>query len=136
MAIMDRDGVYGAPRFHAEATKRKIKAHIGAEITIVAPQRHGESRLPLLISSRAGYQNLCRLVTQMKLRVPKHEPCFTCEEEIASYAEGLICLTGDEGGPLARALRCGGMEEGRRTVERLVQIFGEERRMRRIKRSG
>src|SRR5512146_975949 len=40
VAIMDRDGVYGAPRFHAEAEKRKIKAHIGAEITLNSPQRH------------------------------------------------------------------------------------------------
>src|SRR5512146_1314625 len=154
VAIIDRDGVYGAPRFHAEAEKRKIKAHIGAEVTLRSgstqepnsPQRHrgtegkkaqnqkdsvslclgGELRLPVIVSSRAGYQNLCRLVTQMKLRVPKNDPCFTTEDEIAPYAGGLICLTGDEDGPLARALERGGISEGRCTVERLTQIFGHE----------
>ena len=143
MAITDRDGVYGAPRFHAEAVKRKIKSHIGSEITL-SPQRHrdteklinqkspvpprlcGESRLPIIAHSRLGYQNLCRLATQMKLRVPKNDPCFTCEEEIARYAKGLICLTGDEGGPLAQALQHGGIVEGRHAVERLMQIFGRE----------
>ncbi len=152
VAIMDRDGVYGAPRFHAEAEKRKIKAHIGAEVTLKtdSPQRRrdtknkksekqkqhqnqkdsvalclgGESRLPVIVSSRAGYQNLCRLVTQMKLRVPKNEACFTCEEEIAKYSAGLICLTGDDDGPLARALERGGIAEGRRVIERLSEIFG------------
>jgi error-prone DNA polymerase len=121
MAITDRDGVYGAPRFHSEAVKRKIKSHIGTEITL-----RQSIRLPLIAASRTGYQNICRLATQMKLRVPKNDPCFTCEEEVARFAEGLICLTGDEGGPLARALEQGGIAEGRRAVERLVETFGRE----------
>ena len=33
MAMMDRNGVYGAPRFHMAAKKAGIRAHIGAEIT-------------------------------------------------------------------------------------------------------
>jgi len=33
MALLDTDGVYGAPRFHLAASKMKIKAHIGAEVT-------------------------------------------------------------------------------------------------------
>ncbi|HSY92914.1 MAG TPA: error-prone DNA polymerase [Candidatus Binatus sp.] len=33
MALLDADGVYGAPRFHMAAQKTKIKAHIGAEVT-------------------------------------------------------------------------------------------------------
>src|SRR6266540_3315838 len=34
MALLDRDGVYGSPRFHLAAKKNGIKAHIGAEITV------------------------------------------------------------------------------------------------------
>src|SRR4030095_267399 len=37
MALLDRDGVYGAPRFHLSAKKNDIKAHIGAEITVQLP---------------------------------------------------------------------------------------------------
>src|ERR1700730_13537383 len=33
MALLDTDGVYGAPRFHLAAKKLGIKAHIGAEIS-------------------------------------------------------------------------------------------------------
>ena len=34
MALLDRDGVYGAPRFHLAAQKKGLKAHVGAEITV------------------------------------------------------------------------------------------------------
>jgi len=33
MALVDRNGVYGAPRFHMAAKKAGIRAHIGSEIT-------------------------------------------------------------------------------------------------------
>src|SRR5205809_6216827 len=33
MALLDRDGVYGAPRFYMAAKKAKIKAHMGSEVT-------------------------------------------------------------------------------------------------------
>src|SRR5215471_18329062 len=33
MALLDTDGIYGAPRFHLAADKAKIKAHIGAEVS-------------------------------------------------------------------------------------------------------
>src|SRR6266545_2569663 len=54
MAIVDRDGVYGAPRFHLAAKKAGgIRAHIGSEITCTNGRRY-----PLLAESRTGYQNL------------------------------------------------------------------------------
>jgi error-prone DNA polymerase len=43
IALLDTDGVYGAPRFHLAANKVKIKAHIGAEVstTLNSPRSHG-----------------------------------------------------------------------------------------------
>jgi error-prone DNA polymerase len=159
MALLDTDGVYGAPRFHLAASKAKIKAHIGAEVTtnVFSPRRHpstplrassdtetnnqqstirnqntnssvslclrGEFRLPLLVSSRTGYQNLCRLITKMKLRAKKGEGAVT-EEELQENASGLICLTGGAEGPLTAGLRQGGIEEARRRIDQLAGIFG------------
>src|SRR6266404_1030643 len=113
MALLDRDGVYGAPRFHLAARKNGIKAHIGAEISVQRPKfkrqntnfartENGVS-IPVLVRNRTGYQNLCRLITLMKLRAPKHAKpgeCAVTPEELATYAEGLICLTGGNNGPL------------------------------------
>ena len=166
MAMLDTDGVYGAPRFHLAAKKIGIKAHIGAEVTAFLPRRHpsatlrassgtektkassrsfenqqltitnqqfkkssvtpclrGGFRLPLLVSSRAGYQNLCRLITKMKLRAKKGEGAVR-QEELEEHAEGLICLTGGSDGPLAIALQHGGMEEARKQVEQMAGWFG------------
>jgi error-prone DNA polymerase len=121
MALLDTDGVYGAPRFHLAAKKLGIKAHIGAEVT--ACLLRSKFRLPLLVSSRAGYQNLCRLITKMKLRAKKGEGSV-CYEELEEHAQGLICLTGGADGPLAAALQHGGIEKARMRVEQLVGIFG------------
>jgi error-prone DNA polymerase len=147
MALLDTDGVYGAPRFHLAADKAKIKAHIGAEVSArLSPQRHrdteknkiirkqeslssvppclsGEFRLPLLVASRPGYQNLCRLITKMKLRAKKGEGAVT-EQELQEHAEDLICLTGGAEGPLAAALKEGGLDHARQALDHLIAIFG------------
>jgi len=158
MALLDTDGVYGAPRFHLAANKIGLKAHIGAEVSF-SPQSHGvteknhshgssrivttlmnnrestinnfsvppclrgEFRLPLLVASRAGYQNLCRLITKMKLRAKKGEGAVT-EHELQEHVEGLICLTGGDEGPLASALQQGGPAAARDQLDRLIGIFG------------
>ena len=44
MAMADRDGVYGAPRFHMAMNKAGMRAHIGSEITF-APRRHAQDRV-------------------------------------------------------------------------------------------
>jgi error-prone DNA polymerase len=119
IALTDIDGVYGAPRLHRAAKKHGIQAHIGSEVTAT-----DGSRYTLLAESRKGYQNLCRLITRMKLRVgtknpkPGHEPAATYED-FAEFSEGLICLTGGEEGPLAR-----NPNKARETLESMVRTFG------------
>jgi len=89
MALLDRNGVYGSPRFHLAAKKAGVRAHIGSEITCTNGLTY-----PLLATSREGYQNLCRLVTRMKLRAPKGEGAATLEE-LAEFSRGLLCITPD-----------------------------------------
>jgi error-prone DNA polymerase len=153
MALLDRDGVYGSPRFYLAAKKAKIKAHIGAEVTCAgfSPLKHsscvvavlrpawtgqspvttqderlpGGFRLPLLVASRAGYQNLCRLITKMKLRVGRKEGASASSADFIEHADGLICLTGGEEGPLAAALKQGGPQAAFEAMKRLTEIFGQ-----------
>jgi error-prone DNA polymerase len=131
MALLDRDGLYGSPRFHLAAKKAKIKAHIGAEVTCApflpaarSPQPLHEFRLPLLVASRAGYQNLCRLITIMKLRVDHKEGAAAEGSDFVEHAAGLICLTGGDEGPLAVALKRDGPQAAYAAVRRLTEIFG------------
>src|ERR1044072_1703526 len=132
IAFLDLDGVYGAPRFHLSAKKNDIKAHIGAEISVQSPKTKGQKpticSIPLLVRNRTGYQNLCRLITLMKLRVPKHAKpgeCVVSSEELAAHAAGLICLTGGFDGPIARAINSKGAEDAAKRVEGLLETFGE-----------
>ena len=120
MAVLDRDGVYGAPRFYHAAKKKGLRAHIGAEIT--TPEGW---RFPLFVESRDGYQNLCRAITLMKLRAKKGEGRLAAGE-LDWYAKGLVCLTGGEEGPLAYALAKGGIGLATQAVERLCESFGRD----------
>src|SRR5713101_4613476 len=120
MALLDRDGLYGAPRFYLAAQKIGIRAHIGAEVTCVQGWRY-----PLLVTSPDGYKNLCRLITRMKLRAAKGEGAVETKE-LKNASGVLICLTGGDEGPLAYALRTGGREGARRCLEQLCAVFGHQ----------
>lgn len=120
MALLDRDGVYGAPRFYLAAKKIPIRAHLGAEITSEAGWRY-----ILLAESQAGYQNLCRIITQMKLHAIKGEG-FVTRQDLAGRTAGLVCLSGGEEGPLAHAIQQGGLESGEKCVRELAELFGPQ----------
>src|SRR3981189_3254570 len=81
MALLDRNGLYGAPRFHITAQKLGLQAHIGAEIAVrdagdvarpLAWVPHSVPvepvRFSLLAKSASDYQILCLLITRYKLR--------------------------------------------------------------------
>src|SRR5262245_15110661 len=137
LALLDADGVYGAPRFHKAAKQAGIKAIIGAELTIGGQGAGGRGqgntgrslpptatrhlppatwRLPLLVERQEGYKNLCRLVTRMKMRAAKGEGALALEE-FEGYTTGLIALAGR---PILNAAHygVGGL------LDRLVGMFG------------
>ena len=139
MALLDRNGVYGSARFHTNAKRNEIRAHIGAEVSVSClgkrltpqswlPHRHRTepARLPLLCESREGYQNLCQLITQFKMREKTKGEGAATLDDVRQYASGLVCLTGGDEGPLAAALVNGGEEAGSNTVQQLVEIFGRD----------
>jgi error-prone DNA polymerase len=130
LALLDRDGVYGIPRFHQAARRAGLKAIVGAELTISLGTRgsglgvRGSGadaeprlfRLPVLVASREGYQNLCRLVTRMKLSAPKGEGALALED-LDGVVGGLVALAG-------RAVINGPRYGVGGLVDRLVGTFG------------
>jgi error-prone DNA polymerase len=139
IALLDHNGVYGAARFHTSAKRSAVRAHIGAEISVASfgprltppawlPHQHPKepARVPLLCTSREGYQNLCQLITQFKMREATKSDGAANFDDLGQYASGLVCLTGGDEGPLAAALVRGGEVAARETVEHLTRIFGRE----------
>ncbi len=157
LALLDRDGLYSAPRLHAAAREAGLRPIVGAEITLA-----DGSVLPLLVQNRSGYQNLCRLLSTTKLEprtspsgmgvppmgsscsgVPpgqppsdlppgsdpraRKRPCFATWAELAAHAEGLVALTGDEDGPLLRAWRARGEAGAAEALDQLARVFGPGR---------
>lgn len=122
LALTDRDGVYGTARAHHEARHLGggLRALVGAEVTL-----EHDTVLPLLVRDRCGYQNLCRMLTTAKLRSAKNESRVTWAE-LEEHATGLLCLTGDEEGPIWQALAKGDLAAAEEKTRRCMDCFGRD----------
>ncbi|HVA83958.1 MAG TPA: error-prone DNA polymerase [Candidatus Binataceae bacterium] len=151
LAMGDRDGLYGAPRFYHGAERAGVRAIVGAELTLDrssdrssdlssagAPSNRnpGDRRLYVLVPDRERYRNLCRMITAGKMRplnpveieqgrAPKYpakgESRITLDD-LERYGAGLICLAGGARSPLALALTRG--DDPSALCDRLGAIFG------------
>ncbi len=99
VALLDRDTVAGSVRFHFEAKEHGIKPIIGAEITM-----DDGSLLPLVPLNLAGYQNLSKLITTIKLRNKKGEH-FATRADVENHSPGLMCFTGGADGFIHNAIK-------------------------------
>src|SRR3569833_545167 len=90
LALGDVNGLYGAPRFFGAAQRAGVRARVGAEVTLTDS---AAAPVLLLVESRAGYQNLCRLLTQVHAGRPKGTGSAT-HDLLAAHAEGLIARAG------------------------------------------
>src|SRR5438552_10769858 len=89
LALLDRNGVYGAQRFSVAARETNIRPIIGCELSM-----ENGGVLPLLVENRTGYKNLCELLTEAHLRSEKGK-CAVKWSELPRFAEGLIALLGE-----------------------------------------
>ena len=88
MALLDRNGVYGAQRFSVAAREHNVCAIIGCELSM-----EDGSVLPVLVENRTGYKNLCELLTDAHLRSEKGK-CAVRWNELPKFAEGLVAFLG------------------------------------------
>ena len=88
IALLDRNGVYGAQRFSVVAREQNVRPIIGCELSM----KDG-SVLPVLVENRTGYKNLCELLTQSHLRSEKGT-CAVRWSELPQFAEGLVAFLG------------------------------------------
>jgi error-prone DNA polymerase len=88
LALTDRDGVYGVVRAYVKAREVGLKIIVGSEMTI-----EDGSTMVLLAQDRAGYANLCRLISKGRLRSEKGESSVKWDE-VCAHAAGLMALWG------------------------------------------
>src|SRR5437016_1078221 len=90
MALLDRNGVYGAQRFSVAAREQNVRPIVGAELSM-----EDGGVLPVLVKDRTGYKNLCELLTQAHLR-SENGSCLVRWDELTNVADGLVVLFGLE----------------------------------------
>jgi len=135
IALLDRNGLYGAPRLHQAAKKAGLRALVGAELVLARAQGSGPRtqgkppepgalcpgpkalfRLPVLVTSPEGYRNLCRVLSKAHLRAPKGGGAVTLDD-LDGQSAGLIALAG-------RELLSAGRHGVGGLLDRLVGTFG------------
>lgn len=154
LALTDTHGLYGAVRFHRACEESGIRPLIGVELYLDESAPHpsaadrafsagelnhfdpgrvhhphgGEQGRPLLLLARdrAGYRNLCRIITEAQLSGRKGEARLH-PDTLSRLNEGLICLTGGERGPVAGPWLEGKRREARRAAHDLRDLFGPDR---------
>ena len=116
LALADRDGLYGAPRFWKAARSVGCRSIVGAEVTLAT------GKLLLLVESRVGYRNLSKLLTCGQTRgekgVSRIEP-----DELEEHARGLVCLAGAGESPLTNALRRKDTKQATKIADWLQGVF-------------
>src|SRR5438094_7739788 len=120
MALLDRNGVYGAQRFSVAVREHGVRPIIGCELSM-----EDGSILPVLVANRTGYKNLCELLTQAHLRSEKGE-CAVGWDELAQFAKGLVVLLGSTEGRARLLIDAFGRENVFVELQRHF-IRGEER---------
>ncbi len=93
LAITDRDGLYGVPRFLRASEEAGISPVVGAEISVEGGGYPG-GHLVLLAESMAGYRSLCRLITSYRCSSENRRRPLCPLQAVLENPWGLVCLTG------------------------------------------
>ena len=130
-ALTDTNIMSGCAEFSDVMPKKKVQPIIGVEITLnhhtADPKilrASALSKIVLLAQNHTGYLNLCELSRIMYMRQENHHlgPYVTFDE-LATHADGVLCLSGAHTGPIGMALLNGQDGTARGYAEKLEQIF-------------
>jgi DNA polymerase-3 subunit alpha len=136
MAITDHGNMFGALEFYGKARERSIKPIIGCEAYLAPGKRSDRTIAPkgddvegggnyhiiLLAQNRAGYRNLCRLLTSAYQEGLYYKPRID-KEILRECSDGLIVLSGCLSSEIVRALRADRPDRARELAEEYASMF-------------
>jgi error-prone DNA polymerase len=125
LALTDHDNLCAALPFAHAAQGAGLQAITGCELTVDVGQE--QRHLVLLVESRVGYTNLCRLITAAHAGTRAGggavaRPPSVALERVLMHAEGLSCLTGC---PERGVLHSDDPVVARSRRDQLLEAFGE-----------
>ena len=127
-AITDLSNLFGAVKFYSAARKAGIKPIIGCDIWL-EPDLQGPgsekqgSRLLLLVQNERGYLNLCELLARAWTSNTLRAQAFVKWAWLDELGDGLLALSGADGGAVGQALLAGDTPRAEQLAQRLAQLF-------------
>jgi DNA polymerase-3 subunit alpha len=126
LAITDLSNIFGGVKFYNAARKKGVKPLIGADVWLEPTDGEKQpSRIVLLVQSKAGYLNLCELLSRGWLDPSARGQALLKWEWLAALNGGLIALSGAELGPVGQALLAQDTVRATSVAQRLAGIFPE-----------
>ncbi len=104
VAVTEQGNSFSAIKFYRAMLSCGIKPIIGAELNIINEDQTDASSIVILCQHIDGFRNLSRLISKSYLEGQHRGMPFVKKEWIASFAEGLIAMSGAEYGDVGKAL--------------------------------
>ncbi len=128
LAITDLSNLFGAVKLYTAARKAGVKPIVGADVWLEpdGADKH-PSRLLLLVQTRAGYANLCTLLTRAWTEPDPQQraraQAWLSWRWLAECGEGLIALSGADLGAVGQALLARDKLRATLLAQRLAGLF-------------
>lgn len=135
VAMTDHGNLFGAVTFYQAATGAGVKPILGCEVYLAPtslshkkdiPGRKRSTHLTLLAKNDVGWDNLTKLVSVGHLDGDYFGEPRVDRETLRKFSEGIICLSGDDEGPIHEWLDKGDIEQARQQVAELKDIYGAD----------
>ncbi len=129
VAVTDSGNLFAALEFSESAAKAGVQPIVGAQLALRYAQAPRPDQRPpepaplvLLAQDEQGYLNLMALISKSFLDHDAEAPHVTLDD-LAARADGLICLTGAQDGPLGRLIRDNKRAEAEALLDRLEALY-------------
>ncbi len=124
LAITDLNNLFGAVQFYQACRGQGIKPILGADLWMEPEGGEKQpSRLLLLVQNERGYLNLCELLARAWTGNAQRTQAWVKWDWLSALAEGLICLSGAEGGIVGQALLAADRPRATAAAQRLAATF-------------
>ncbi|HWK35590.1 PHP domain-containing protein, partial [Sphingomonas sp.] len=127
VALADRNGLYAAMAFSDACRDAGVQPIVGTLLAVARPMPENIAQpidwLALYAQDKAGYDNLCQLVSMAHLDRPIELDAHVQLEALAGRTDGLIALTGGSDGALARLIADGQSDAAAAYADRLEALF-------------
>ncbi len=125
-AVTEQTNMFSVIKFYRAAEAKGVKPVIGAEIRVITNQSSNEAcRMTLLCQNLDGYHNLSKLITRSYTECQLQGVAYLIKEWLATYAHGLIALSGGKDGDVGQALMSGNEQHACELLQYWKSVFGD-----------